>query len=75
MVGVLRPRIVTPSDFTRRYTEREQLVVLAHERTHIVRQDPRINAMVALAFDLLATDAAGAPRLIIDRLRDPAEAA
>ena len=49
VVGVLRPRIVTPRDFTRRYSEREQLVVLAHERTHILRQDPRINALVALA--------------------------
>ena len=49
VVGVLRPRIVTPADFARRYTEREQLVVLAHERTHILRHDPRINAVVALA--------------------------
>jgi beta-lactamase regulating signal transducer with metallopeptidase domain len=49
VVGVIRPRIVTPHDFTRRYTEREQQVVLAHERTHIARQDPRINAAVALA--------------------------
>lgn len=49
VVGVFRPRIVTPGDFATRYTEREQQVVLAHERTHIVRQDPRINAAVALA--------------------------
>lgn len=49
VVGVLRPRIVTPHDFASRYTEREQQVVLAHERAHIARQDPRINAIVALA--------------------------
>ncbi|MFI4966620.1 MAG: M56 family metallopeptidase [Caulobacterales bacterium] len=48
VVGVLCPRIVTPDDFSRRYTPREQLVVLAHERTHIARQDSRINALVAL---------------------------
>lgn len=48
VVGVLRPRIVTPRDFAGRYTPREQRVVLAHEETHIARQDPRINAVVAL---------------------------
>jgi beta-lactamase regulating signal transducer with metallopeptidase domain len=49
VVGVLRPRIVAPHDFADRYTPREQQVVLAHEQTHIARQDPRINAAVALA--------------------------
>jgi beta-lactamase regulating signal transducer with metallopeptidase domain len=48
VLGVLRPRIVTPDDFASRYTPREQLVVLAHERTHIARHDSRINAVVAL---------------------------
>lgn len=48
-VGVLRPRVVTPSDFGRRYSPREQFVVLAHEQTHIVRHDTRINALVAAA--------------------------
>jgi beta-lactamase regulating signal transducer with metallopeptidase domain len=47
VVGVLRPRIVTPDDFERRYTPREQLVVLAHEEVHIARQDSRTNAVVA----------------------------
>ncbi|HEY2356928.1 MAG TPA: M56 family metallopeptidase [Phenylobacterium sp.] len=49
VVGVLRPRIVTPDDFARRYTPREQRVILAHEATHIARQDSRINALVAIA--------------------------
>jgi beta-lactamase regulating signal transducer with metallopeptidase domain len=49
VVGVLRPRVVTPSDFGRRYSPREQFVVLAHEETHIVRHDTRINALVAAA--------------------------
>ncbi|WP_372784449.1 M56 family metallopeptidase [Phenylobacterium sp.] len=49
VIGVLRPRIVTPDDFAQRYTPREQLVILAHEATHIARHDSRINALVALA--------------------------
>jgi len=49
VLGVLRPRIVTPDDFLRRYTERERTVVLAHERVHIARHDSRINAAVAVA--------------------------
>lgn len=49
VIGLLRPRIVTPFDFGLRYTPREQLVVLAHEETHIERHDPRVNAAVALA--------------------------
>jgi len=48
-VGVLKPRVVMPSDFGRRYSPREQFVVRAHEETHIVRQDTRINALVAAA--------------------------
>ena len=35
VVGVVRPRIVAPSDFAQRYSPREQRVVLAHEATHI----------------------------------------
>jgi beta-lactamase regulating signal transducer with metallopeptidase domain len=49
VVGVLRPRVVTPIDFERRYTPREQAVILAHERGHIARHDARINALVATA--------------------------
>jgi beta-lactamase regulating signal transducer with metallopeptidase domain len=48
VIGVIRPRIVMPADFANRYTPREQMVVLAHERTHIARHDSRINAAVAL---------------------------
>lgn len=49
VIGLLRPRIVTPFDFSRRYTPREQVVVLAHEATHIQRRDTLANALVALA--------------------------
>ncbi len=48
VVGVIRPRIVTPSNFAEVFTDREQAVVLAHETTHIARQDVRANALAAL---------------------------
>lgn len=48
VVGVLRPRVVTPADFAQRYTPREREVVLAHEQTHLERGDPPVNAAVAL---------------------------
>lgn len=48
VVGVLRPRIVIPSDFDDRYTPREREVVLAHEETHLARRDPPVNALLAL---------------------------
>ena len=48
VVGVLRPRIVTPGDFEGAYSPQERRLVLAHEATHIARQDSRINAMAAL---------------------------
>ncbi|HEX3366155.1 M56 family metallopeptidase [Phenylobacterium sp.] len=49
VVGVVRPRIVVPDDFAQHYSPSEQRVVLAHESTHIRRQDSRINALMALA--------------------------
>ena len=49
VMGVLRPRVVVPNDFETRYTARERQVVLAHERTHLARRDPWINALMALA--------------------------
>lgn len=48
LVGLLRPRIVVPSDFASRYTSRERELVLAHERTHLARGDAQINAFAAL---------------------------
>ncbi|MGZ3184871.1 MAG: M56 family metallopeptidase [Telluria sp.] len=46
--GVLRPRIVVPSDFFERYSADEQSLILAHERTHIRRGDPLANAACCL---------------------------
>jgi beta-lactamase regulating signal transducer with metallopeptidase domain len=48
VAGVLRPQIVTPSGFRTEFTSDEQAIILAHERTHLFRQDARINAAVAL---------------------------
>jgi len=48
LVGLLRPRIIVPSDFASRYTPRERELVLAHERIHLVRGDAQINAFAAL---------------------------
>ncbi|HEY3948882.1 M56 family metallopeptidase [Phenylobacterium sp.] len=48
VIGVLAPRILAPADFDRRFSAREQEVVLAHERNHIATGDPAINALVLL---------------------------
>ena len=48
LVGALRPRIVLPGDFGRRFTPEEQAVVVAHERAHLTSGDAQINLMVAL---------------------------
>jgi beta-lactamase regulating signal transducer with metallopeptidase domain len=47
LVGVMAPRIVTPKDFAERYSPGEQTLVLAHERTHLERQDSRLNGFCA----------------------------
>lgn len=46
-VGVLAPRIVVPADFESRYDARQRDLVLAHERTHVVRGDAWANLAVA----------------------------
>lgn len=48
-LGLLRPRIVLPSDFATRYTEAELDLILAHERVHIRRHDPLANVLWALS--------------------------
>jgi beta-lactamase regulating signal transducer with metallopeptidase domain len=48
LAGLLRPRIVLPSDFSERYTPLEQAAVLAHERVHARRGDLWWNALAAL---------------------------
>lgn len=49
VVGIIAPRIVTPADHHDRFTPEERALVRAHERAHIDRGDPKVNAWVALA--------------------------
>lgn len=49
VIGILRPRIVLPRDFERRYTKAERDLVVAHERAHIAAFDAQINALAAFA--------------------------
>jgi len=48
IVGFRNPHIVTPDDFTRRFSHDERKLILTHEQVHIDRSDARINAVVAL---------------------------
>ncbi|HEY6455999.1 MAG TPA: M56 family metallopeptidase [Steroidobacteraceae bacterium] len=48
LIGVIRPKVILPADFRSRYTRRERLLVLAHERTHLRRGDAGCNALLAL---------------------------
>lgn len=48
VVGVIAPRIITPADFTLKFTGEEQSLVLAHERAHIDRHDSRLNGLSAV---------------------------
>ena len=48
VVGLLRPRIVLPADFERRYSAAERELVLQHERLHVRRGDLPANALAAL---------------------------
>jgi len=47
LLGALRPRIVLPRDFDRRYTRLERGLIVAHEITHRRRGDAQINLVVA----------------------------
>lgn len=48
IVGFSQPRIVTPDDFSRRFSYAERKLILTHEQVHLDRNDARINALVAL---------------------------
>lgn len=46
-IGMLAPRIVVPADFESRFDARQRGLILAHERTHVVRGDGWANLAVA----------------------------
>jgi beta-lactamase regulating signal transducer with metallopeptidase domain len=47
VVGALRPRIVTPSDFEARFAPAEREVILSHEAVHVKNGDAAVNALAA----------------------------
>jgi beta-lactamase regulating signal transducer with metallopeptidase domain len=49
VVGVICPRYVTPSDFADTFTDPERALIRAHERAHIDRNDPKVNAAITAA--------------------------
>jgi beta-lactamase regulating signal transducer with metallopeptidase domain len=49
VMGVLWPRLVTPSDFAERFTPVEQALVRRHEATHIALGHPMSNLVIAAA--------------------------
>jgi bla regulator protein BlaR1 len=48
LLGVFRPRLILPADFNSRYTRRERMLILAHERMHLRRGDGVWNALAAV---------------------------
>jgi len=48
LLGIWRPRIVLPADFSSRYSAGEQALIIAHEQRHARRGDPIVNAFIAL---------------------------
>jgi beta-lactamase regulating signal transducer with metallopeptidase domain len=48
LVGVFRPAVILPADFKTRYTPKERVLIVAHERVHLRRGDCVWNFLVAL---------------------------
>lgn len=48
LIGLIRPRIVVPPDFSQRYSDRQQQMIIAHEQSHQRRGDPWANAVASL---------------------------
>lgn len=46
-LGIWRPRIVLPGDFTTRYSAGERALILAHERLHLRRGDLHANLLAS----------------------------
>jgi len=47
LLGVIRPRVIVPRDFERRFGTRQRRLMLAHEYTHLRRADPAWNLVAA----------------------------
>lgn len=48
VVGFFYPHVVTPADFSHRFSDQERKLILAHEQVHLERHDIRINALATL---------------------------
>jgi beta-lactamase regulating signal transducer with metallopeptidase domain len=49
VVGVITPRLVMPARVKSEFSDEERVLIRAHERAHMDREDPRVNALVTLA--------------------------
>ena len=47
VLGVVRPRVIVPQDFSHRFDTRQRRLMLAHEYTHLKRGDPAWNLVAA----------------------------
>lgn len=52
VMGVFCPRLVLPRDFAQRFDAEERSLVLAHERAHMRRGDPRGNLIITACLAL-----------------------
>lgn len=48
LIGLLRPKIVLPSDFATRYSSLQQAMIVRHEALHLARGDVWVNALLAV---------------------------
>ena len=49
VAGFIAPRVIMPADADTLYSPEERELIRAHERTHILRGDPRANGLIAAA--------------------------
>ena len=47
VLGLLRPRIILPADFSQRFCASQQALIMAHERSHLRRGDIVANAIAS----------------------------
>ncbi len=52
VIGVLRPHVLLPNNFERRYSPEQRQLIIAHEHHHIRRGDPLWNALAGVLHSL-----------------------
>lgn len=48
LIGLLRPRLILPPDFTARFDAQERALILAHEDVHRIAHHTQVNALIEL---------------------------